>query len=121
MEAPKQRSRSIGLAEQTGKSRTEGTDERHRSVFPRAARRFLEGKKATLDRTCVEGTAEVGAAVALAPARAACLSSGCVAAALAPHAQLVVAALLILGARLGKEEKTRWDRFNVTVCVLGFS
>lgn len=65
-----------------------------------------------MDRTCVEGTAEVRAAVALAPARAARLSSGGVATALTPHAQLVVAALLILGARLGggggKEEKTSW-------------
>lgn len=53
----------------------------------------------------MEGTAEVGAAVALTPARAACLSSGCVATALTPHAQLVVAALLIFGARLGEEEE----------------
>lgn len=60
----------------------------------------------------MEGTAEVRAAVALALARAAGLSSGRVVTALTPHAQLFVAALLILRTRLGEEK-------NATMCVLG--
>lgn len=59
----------------------------------------------------MEGTAEVRAAVALAPARAASLSSGCIVTALTPHTQLLVAALLVLGARLGEKHNVclRWS------------
>lgn len=96
--APKQRSRSMGLAEHTGKSRT-GTTKTVPS--PRGAR----GSGCMLDCTCMEGAAEVGAAVALAPAGAPGLSSGCVVAALTPHAQLWLAALLIHGTRLREDRK----------------
>lgn len=58
-----------------------------------------------VDRTCVEGATEVGAAVALAPAGAPGLSSGCILTALAPHTQLSVAALLIHRTRLREERQ----------------
>lgn len=81
-------------------------------------------QRRALDCTCVEGTAEVRAAVALAPARAASLSSGCIVTALTPHAQLFVAALLILRTRLGEGKNVFFCFFfflNVPMCVLGFN
>lgn len=86
----------MGLAEQTGKSRTEN---KHGTVIQRDASMGLNGD----GRTCVEGTAEVGAAVALAPAGAPGLSSGSIVTALTPHTQLSVAALLIHRTRLPEE------------------
>lgn len=107
--APKQRSRSIGLAEQTGKSRTENQHGTHRHPEERIGRAGRRRRRRR--RTCVEGTTEVGATVALAPAGAPGLSPGCIVTALTPHTQLPVAALLVHRTRL-PEERTVWGLFS---------
>lgn len=105
---PKQRSRSMGLAEQTGKRRAEHKKTNPTQLhFLKEWNRFITQhiRHCALYCTFMEGTAEVGAAVSLVLASAASLSFRFIWTALAPYTQLFTAALLILNTRLKEEEK----------------
>lgn len=126
LEATKQRSRSIGLAEQTGKRRA--TQSKNEANFSGVMQTVTD--KHMLRYTFMDSTAEVWAAVGLVVTSAASISFGCILGALAPHTQLFATALWIFSTGLktqhfsrkqlrqqsSQREKEKWEQRTCTVC-----